>query len=130
MGRIVTEDSFVYGWRGDSSAQSSRTEGDIWNLSQVAFVGDGPPAAIVAWDVVSSIDLYARETWKCFKIALESALVDIIADRTVKADSTNFECESAINQRGVFEGLVLREFPCVIIVVSNIEPLGLACSWP
>ena len=48
MGRIVTEDSFVYGWRGDSSAQSSRTEGDIWNLSQVAFVGDGPPAAIVA----------------------------------------------------------------------------------
>ena len=48
VGRIVTEDSVVYSWRGDSSIQSIRTEGDIWNLSQVAFVGDGPPAAIVA----------------------------------------------------------------------------------
>ena len=48
VGRIVTEDSVVYSWRGDSSAQAIRTEGDIWNLSQVAFVGDGPPAAIVA----------------------------------------------------------------------------------
>ena len=48
MGRIVAEDSFVYSWKSYSSAQSSRTESDIWNLPQVAFVGDGPPAAIVA----------------------------------------------------------------------------------
>ena len=130
MGRIVAEDSFVYSWKVDSSAQFSWTESYIWNLPQVAFVGDGPSATIVAWDVVSSIDLYARENWKFFKIALESALVDIIGDLTFKADSTNFDAESAIDQRGVSGGLVLREFPCVIIVVGNIEPLGLACSWP
>ena len=61
---------------------------------------------------------------------MESGLVDIIGDLTVKADSTNFDAESAIDQRGVFGGLALRQFPFVIIVVGKSESLGLTGSRP
>lgn len=99
-------------------------------MVMVASERNDPLAAVAASPLCYFINYNILHTFAFLEVSFQSGRMNIEGDiSAVEINAIKLDTESAINQRGVFDTLLLCEFTLIIVIGHN-KFLSLACCTP